>query len=58
MRSLRFIPASLVIAAAVAVSTTSASTTSPRFFGDDPLGREPESQDASRAQTSEIGNLY
>lgn len=30
----------------------------PRFFGDDPLQREPESQDASRAEPSDVGLLY
>src|SRR6185436_17307178 len=30
----------------------------PRFYGDDPLAREPETQDASRAQPSDIGLLY
>jgi hypothetical protein len=34
------------------------STTSPRFYRDDPIGREPESQDASGAVASEIGDLY
>jgi hypothetical protein len=36
----------------------SATATSPRFYRDDPIGREPESQDASRAAPSEIGDLY
>jgi hypothetical protein len=30
----------------------------PRFYGDDPLQREPESQDASRAQPEDVGLLY
>ena len=29
-----------------------------RFYGDDPLQREPESQDASRAEPSDVGLLY
>ena len=36
----------------------SATATSPRFYRDDPIGHEPESQDASRAAPSEIGDLY
>lgn len=40
--------------AASAVVTTSA----PRFYPDDPIAREPESQDASRAVRSDMGNLY
>jgi hypothetical protein len=43
---------------AVALSLVSASATGPRFFNDDPIAREPESQDASKAQPSEIGDLY
>src|SRR4051812_16274621 len=30
----------------------------PRFFADDPLAREPESQDASGAQSEKIGLMY
>jgi hypothetical protein len=34
------------------------STTSPHFYPDDPISREPESQDASGAAPSEIGQMY
>jgi len=34
------------------------STTSPHFYRDDPIAREPESQDASGAAPSEIGQLF
>ena len=34
------------------------STTAPHFYRDDPLSRDPESQDASRAERSDIGDLY
>jgi hypothetical protein len=57
MHCTRRITTSLAVAAAVLFSAT-ASTISPRFLGDDPLEREPASQDASRAQSSEIGDLY
>jgi hypothetical protein len=30
----------------------------PKFFGDDPLSREPESRDAAKAQPTDIGLLY
>jgi hypothetical protein len=36
----------------------SIAATSPRFYRDDPISREPESQDASPAAPSEIGDLY
>jgi len=47
----------LVITAAFAIPV-SVSTTSPRFYGDDPLPRDPESQTAKAAEASEIGNLF
>jgi len=34
------------------------STTSPHFYRDDPMARDPESQDASGAAPSEIGQIY
>jgi hypothetical protein len=48
----------LALVVVIAIFEVSTSTTTPRFLGDDPLGREPESQDASPAQSSEIGDLY
>ena len=56
MRNSRLITIAFVITAAALLGASAAS--SPRFFGDDPLDREPASQDASRAQSSEIGDLY
>ena len=35
-----------------------ASTGRPRFYPDDPIAREPESQDASKAQPFALGDLY
>jgi hypothetical protein len=35
-----------------------ASAGGPRFFGDDPLSREPESRDASGAKPADVGLLY
>jgi hypothetical protein len=48
----------LLVFAAAFSGLGSATATSPRFYRDDPIGREPESQDASRAAPSEIGDLY
>lgn len=49
---------SLVFAAAMSALSGPVSTTSPRFYRDDPISREPESQDASGAVASEIGDLF
>jgi len=37
---------------------TNVSTVNPRFYDDDPISREPESQDASGAQPEEIGLMF
>jgi hypothetical protein len=51
----RFALACLGIAAAIVIPASSAT---PRFYSDDPIAREPESQDASKVAVSEIGQLY
>jgi hypothetical protein len=43
---------------ALAIHTTLASTAGRRFYDDDPLAREPETQDASGAQPWDIELLY
>ncbi len=48
----------IVLAGVVALAAGSASTTSPHFYKDDPIAREPESKDASKAQPTDIGSLY
>lgn len=48
----------ILIATILCLATTSASTQSPRFYRDDPIAREPESQDATTAQPYEIESLY
>jgi hypothetical protein len=48
----------ILLATAVAVLASTASTQSPRFYPDDPIAREPESQDASGAQANEIATIY
>jgi hypothetical protein len=44
--------------AALAALGNAVGTTSPRFYHDDPIVREPESQDASGAKSSELVELY
>jgi hypothetical protein len=58
MNAKRLLFASLVFATAISALNLSVSTTSPHFYRDDPISREPESQDASHATASEIGDLY
>jgi hypothetical protein len=48
-------PLALALAASTAVFGRASV---PRFFPDDPLAREPESQDASGAQESDVGLVY
>ena len=49
----------LHLAIIFAVSAVTFSTaSSPRFFADDPIAREPESQDASGAKPSDVGLIY
>ena len=43
---------------AIAFAGSSASTTAPRYYEDDPISREPEPQDASGAQPWRIGLLF
>jgi len=48
----------LLVAAALVVGTRAVSTDRPQFYPDDPIAREPESQDASKARPYFIGSLY
>jgi hypothetical protein len=50
----------LVVAAIAAISLTAGvrSQQKPRFYSDDPITREPESQDASKARLYEIQQMY
>jgi hypothetical protein len=49
----RVLAAAFVVAVSVA-----AAATNPRFYDDDPISREPESQDASKVQESGVGLFY
>jgi hypothetical protein len=48
----------VVLAGTIALAAAVGSTAAPRFYKDDPIAREPESQDASKAQRYEIELLY
>ena len=53
---MRIVPAVLIAVPFFALTLGAAQ--GPRFFADDPLAREPESQDASTAKPSDVGLLY
>src|SRR5262245_40833759 len=48
----------IVSAAAFGIFTAGASTQGPRFFPDDPMAREPQSQDASKAAPYDASEMY
>ena len=48
----------VLVGAAFGVWATVVSSQAPRFYDDDPIAREPESQDASNAQPYSIQQLY
>src|SRR5215212_5055910 len=58
MRSYRQLYFPIVLATVIGAFSATATTTAPKFYGDDPLVREPASQDASGAENSEIGDFY
>jgi hypothetical protein len=47
-----------ISAGALVLGAADASTQRPRFYPDDPIAREPESQDASKAQPYEQSQMY
>jgi hypothetical protein len=47
-----------LLVAAVAMFASAVSTTGLHFYPDDPIAREPESQDATQARPYTIGSLY
>src|SRR5689334_9580904 len=55
VRRLLFIP---LVVFAIVVLTTAGATQRQRFYSDDPIAREPESQDASKATPYEIKSIY
>jgi hypothetical protein len=48
----------VAVATIVLLAGAAASTQSPRFFSDDPIAKEPDTEDASGAQPSDIGLAY
>ena len=48
----------LVLVAGLGAFGSRVSTNGPHFYPDDPISREPESQDASHAQPYDIGAIY
>src|SRR5688500_15906242 len=47
-----------VLAVSFVLLTPAVSTRAPRFYDDDPIAREPESRDASKAQPYEIPTMF
>ncbi|HEY2432230.1 MAG TPA: hypothetical protein VGI12_06115 [Vicinamibacterales bacterium] len=54
----RFPRTSAALALALGLGVALAAAPAPRFYADDPLAREPESRDASKAAPFDIGLLY
>jgi hypothetical protein len=48
----------ILVGAALGLLASTVSTKDPHFYSDDPIAREPESKDASKAQQYEIGSLF
>src|SRR5262245_49148852 len=48
----------ILLVVSFALLASGVSTKGPHFYPDDPIAREPESQDASKAQSYDIGSLY
>ena len=55
VRRVLFVP---LVAFAIVVLASAGSTQRQRFYSDDPIAREPESQDASKATPYEIKSIY
>src|SRR6478672_9610391 len=54
----KHLAAALILTAALAAGGRVVSTSTPHFYPDDPMVRAPESQDASGAARSDMGDLY
>ena len=48
----------MLVVAALGMFASAVSTKGLHFYPDDPIAREPESQDASKAQPYDIGSIY
>jgi hypothetical protein len=58
MPAKQHLAAALILTAALSAGGRVVSTSTPHFYPDDPMVRAPESQDASGAAPSDIGDLY
>jgi len=58
MPTQKHLAAALILTAALAAGGRVVSTSTPHFYPDDPMVRAPESQDASGAARSDMGDLY
>ena len=57
-RVTRVLIAAALVAATAGVLGVPGQTAAPRFYPDDPIAREPESQDASKAKVYQIEQMY
>jgi len=57
-RLTRVLIAAALVAATAGVLGVPGQTAAPRFYPDDPIAREPESQDASKAKVYQIEQMY
>jgi hypothetical protein len=57
MKQRSLIQSATALAAAIALAVA-AGAQAPRFFDDDPISRDPDSEDASKAEPEEIGLTY
>lgn len=55
LKTFRFL---VIGAVAIMLANAVVSTQSPRFFSDDPIAKEPDPEDASKAQPTDIGLVY
>src|SRR6185503_17154820 len=54
----RFAGRLMLVFAVLGLGARAVPTKGPHFYPDDPIAREPESQDASKTQPYDIGSIY
>ena len=57
-RLTRVLIAAALVAISAGVLDVPGQTAAPRFYPDDPIAREPESQDASKGKVYQIEQMY
>ena len=55
---MRSLPAAIALPACLWLTLAAAIANGPRFFRDDPISRDPETQDAARVRTVDLSDLY